>query len=281
MPTKKLNLRMREESVMNKVAVVFFDDEKQAYEGSRAIRELHKEGSITLYGEAVIAKNAGGEVAVRRVDGDEAVGTLSGMLLGSMIGLLGGPAGVAIGMGAGTLVGAGIDLTRASIGSDFLGGVSDRLAPGKAAVIAEVDEPWETPLDTRMETLGGQVLRRNTIHVEDTYFEREIAATEAELEALEEELEKASADRRAKLQAKVQETKKRLRSKREELQKHIDSVKKEGEAKAEALQRQIATAKGEKKARLEKRMSQVRSEYEQRTAKLREAWELTRSALKP
>ena len=34
---------------MDKVVAVVFNDEKQAYEGLRAFRDLHADGSITLY----------------------------------------------------------------------------------------------------------------------------------------------------------------------------------------------------------------------------------------
>ena len=38
--------------------------------------------------------------------------------------------------------------------------VSQNLTPGKVAVVADADEEWVTPLDTRMEALGGIVFRR-------------------------------------------------------------------------------------------------------------------------
>jgi uncharacterized membrane protein len=266
---------------MNKVAVVVFKDEKQAYEGSRAIRDLHREGTITVYADAVIAKDANGKVSVLREPDEGPIGTLSGILIGSLIGVVGGPVGAAIGAGTGTLVGAGFDLTRLGIGSDFLDEVSGTLGPGHAAVAAEIDEGWETPLNSRMEALGGRILRRNSIQVEDAYFEKEIAAHEAEIDELEAELEKSSAEQKARIQASIQETKRKLQSKREELKARMESVKREGEAKIESLEKQIATAREEQKKRLKERLARTRAEYQKRTAKLREAWELTKSALTP
>jgi hypothetical protein len=40
-------------------------------------------------------------------------------------------------------------------------------------VIAEIDEQWQVPLDTRMEGLGGTLVRRTQTQVEDAYLERE------------------------------------------------------------------------------------------------------------
>jgi uncharacterized membrane protein len=266
---------------MNKLVVIVFNDEKQAYQGSRTIRELDREGAVAVHADIIIAKDAKGTVSVLRAPDSEPIGTASGMLVGGLVGLLGGPAGVAIGIGAGTMIGAAVDLTRAGIGGDFVNELSETLQPGKTALVAEIDEYWQTPLDSSMEALGGRVFRHNRIDVEDAMFAKEIAAYEAELEELEAEMEKASAERKAKIQARVQETKLKLQSKREELQAHIEAVKREGDAKIESLQKQIATAREERKERLKERLARTRAEYKERTAKLHEAWELTKSALAP
>lgn len=266
---------------MNKVTVVVFDDEKKAYEGSRAMREMHREGSLTLYADVVIAKDPAGKVTVKQADDPGVLGTLSGFTVGSLAGLLGGPIGVAIGAGTGTMIGAAWDLTRAEIGNDFISEVSEFLVPGKAAVIGEMDEEWQTPLDSRMEALGGQVFRRNRIQVEDAYFEKEIAAYEAELEALDAELTRASKERRARIEARIQATRAKLETRKQELKARIEAVKREGDAKVESLRKQIALASEAQKQALSERHDKVRAEYQQRTAKLQQAWQLTKSALTP
>ncbi len=266
---------------MNKLVAVVFSDEKQAYEGSRAIRELDREGAMEVVADVIIAKDAKGTVSVIRTPQDDPIGTASGMLIGGLVGLLGGPAGVAFGIGAGTMLGAAVDLTRAGVGADFVDELSETLEPGKTAVIAEIDEYWQAPLDSRMEALGGIVFRRNRIDFEDAMFAKEIAAYEAELDDLEAELEKGSAETKTRIQKKVQETKRKLQSKRTELETRIDAVKREGDAKVESLQKQIATAREDRKERLRERLARTRAEYQERTAKLHQAWELTKSALVP
>jgi uncharacterized membrane protein len=264
---------------MDKVVAVVFNDEKQAYEGLRAFRDLHKDGSITLYSDAVVAKDASGKVSVREA-GDRPAGTFLGLLTGSFVGLLGGPIGVAVGAGTGTLVGAAFDLTRAGIAGDFLEEVSQSLLPGKTAVITELDEEWQAPLDTRMEALGGLVLRRNRIVVEDAYYERQIAAFREELTALKTEREKTSAERKARLDARIEDTRHKLQDKEEELKARIESIKREGDAKIESFQQQLKAARDERKQRLEKRLAEIRADYRERSDKLRQAWELTKSALR-
>ena len=156
---------------MDKVVAVVFNEEKQAYEGLRAFRDLHADGSITLYSNAVVAKDASGKLSVRETS-EVPEGTFFGLLTGSLIGILGGPLGVAVGASTGTMIGATFDLARAGISDDFLQEMSEYLLPGKTAVITEVDEDWQAPIDTRMEALGGHVFRRNRIEVEDAYYRK-------------------------------------------------------------------------------------------------------------
>ena len=69
------------------------------------------------------------------------------------------------------------------------------MTPGKCAVIAEVEEEWVTPLDTRMESLGGVVYRALKADVREDQRKREIASAKADLEQLKIEHAKAQADR--------------------------------------------------------------------------------------
>ena len=45
---------------MNKVIFVGFDTEAKAYEGARALRDMHREGALTLYNDAVVVKDPDG-----------------------------------------------------------------------------------------------------------------------------------------------------------------------------------------------------------------------------
>jgi len=51
---------------MNKMIAIVFDDERKAYEGLKALKELHADDSITLYSSAVIAKHPAGKVSVKQ-----------------------------------------------------------------------------------------------------------------------------------------------------------------------------------------------------------------------
>jgi uncharacterized membrane protein len=274
------------ESVMNKVIFVGFDSEEKAYEGGRALRDLHQDGTLTLYNDAVVVKERGGKVAVRRAPDAEPVGTFGGMITGGLVGLLGGPVGAAVGLGAGTLMGAAFDLTQEGIDREFVEDAGERLEPGKAALLAEIDEQWQVPLDTRMEALGGKLLRQTRTQIEDAYAERSVAAAETELAALEAEqlaqvqaaqTEKAR-KQAEKLQAKIDAAQIKLQAKQRELAAKMQAVKDEGSRKVAVLEAQKATATAESKAQLEDRLARVRSEYGHRTERLQGALESRKAA---
>jgi uncharacterized membrane protein len=248
--------------------------------------DMHREGSITLYNHAVVVKDAKGNVAVKQPPYTEPVGTFGGMLTGGLIGVLGGPVGAALGLGAGTLVGAAFDLTRAGIDQDFVNDVGTRLEPGKAAVIAEIDEQWQTPLDTRMEFLGGKVLRKTRMQIEDTYLEEDIKASEKELATLEAEklaavtaAQTEKSKRQAeKLQAKIDAAKREVQQKQADLAAKLKSVETEGKDKVAALEAQKATATQESQALLNQRQADVRRDYEGRIRRMKDTLDRQKKA---
>jgi uncharacterized membrane protein len=272
---------------MNKVIFVGFDTEAKAYAGASALRDMHKEGTLTIYNEAVVVKERDGRVVVREHPEGEPLATVGGMLTGGLIGLLGGPIGFAMGMGTGTLIGAAFDLTREGIDRDFVDDVSAQLVePGKSAVIAEIDESWQVPLDTRMEALGGTVIRRTPAEIEDAYFEREIEASQRELAALQgEKLAEVTASETRKgaakvttLQAKIDEVKREVAEKEGAAAAKLQSVKDEGLEKIAVLEAQRKTAGTESKAALDRRLAEVRIDYRRRAYNLKQALERRKAA---
>jgi uncharacterized membrane protein len=264
---------------MDKMLVVVFNEESQAYEGIQALNDLHAEGSLTLYERAAIAKDANGKVSVKHVvDPTGPLGTVLGLTTGSLIGLLGGPIGFAVGATTGTLAGSLYDLAQLGVGEDFIAEVSLYLSPGKTAVVAEIDEEWVTPLDTRMEALGGVVFRRARGEFIDAQIEREIATDKAEIAKLKAEYNQAVGEAKAKLQAKIDAAQNRLRARHDLLKERIEAIEREGEAKIKSLQEQAAKAKGEMKADLEKRIAKAQADHKLRVEKLNQAWQLVKEA---
>jgi len=263
----------------DKMIVTVFDNEKKAYEGVKVLKELHAEGSITLYASAVITKNGAGKVSVKQVDDQGPVGTGVGLATGTLIGLLGGPVGVAIGAGVGAFGGMMYDLAKVGVGGDFLEEVAQHMKRGKVAVVAEAREEWVMPLDTRMEAAGGVVIRRMRDEVLDSQIERDAAALKAEIADLKAERARANREAKAKLQVKINVAQARLQKTRERAKAAAEATEQEMEAKVKALKEQIAKTNGEARARLEARIAEIQSDHKRRAKKLHQAWELTKEAL--
>ncbi len=263
----------------DKMIVVIFDNEKQAYEGFKALKDLHAEGSITLYASAVITKDGDGKVTVKQTAERGPLGTGVGLVTGGLIGLLGGPVGAAHGAYAGSLGGVLYDLAKAGVDADFLGEVEENLQPGKAAVVAEIWEAWVMPVDTRMEAVGGVVFRQVRQEVLDSQLERDAAALKAEVADLKAEHARADREAKAKLQAKISTAKARLRATRDRAKAAAEATKHEMDAKVKSLKEQMAKAQGDAKAKLKARIAEVQSGYKQRANKLHQAWKLTKEAL--
>ncbi len=263
---------------MSKFILVIFPDEKKAYEASRGFRELDAEGSLTLYGLAVVGKDAGGKVSVKQATDDGPLGTGVGMLVGAMAGLLGGPAGVAIGMGSGALLGSLRDLYVAGVSGEFVEHVAQELSPGKTAVVAEVSEEWVTPLDTRMSALGGVVVREWRSDFESELASQNAAATKAELAQLKAEYQQSSEEAKGKLKARIDEIQAKGHASADKLKARAGQVEQEAGARIKRVEQQLAQAKGEARARLDRRIGELRAENERRNAKLKQAGTLLKEA---
>lgn len=267
---------------MNKVVFVSFKNETLAYQGAEALRDLR---TITLYAGAVIAQDADGKIIVRQSVIERPSATLGGLLVGNLLGLL-GPVAIAVNRGSGAFLGAAMNAAKAGITTEFVKTIQGELALGKTGLIAEIDEEWESPIDIRMEALGGTVFRQTRTQAEEAFFEKEIQTHQAELANLEGERvasakikeQQRSAERDAKLQAKIEATKRKIREKENQLSEWIKSVREEGEDKIAVLQGQMTTADEESKVQLDHQLRHIRAEYQLRAKKLSQALERCKKA---
>jgi uncharacterized membrane protein len=223
--------------------VVIFDSENKAYEGKKALSQLENEGSIAVYAYAVIGKNPDGTTTLKQGDDPGPLGTLVGTSVGSLIGLLGGPVGLAIGATAGLVAGSAADLDNARVGADFIDDVKQQLQPNRYAVVAEIQEDWTTPVDSRMEALGGKVYRRALSEVKQTVDDEEIAAMKADFAQLKAERAKAHADRKAKLQEKINQLDSKIQAGLEKAKERRQAAERQAKAKVEILKAKAAALK--------------------------------------
>ncbi|MGA9641559.1 MAG: DUF1269 domain-containing protein [Terriglobales bacterium] len=225
---------------MDRMLVVVFDNETKAYEGKKALLQLDAEGSISVYAYAVLAKHADGSATIKQGDEPGPLGTLVGTSLGSLIGLLGGPVGLAVGAATGLAVGSAADLHNARIGLDFIDDVSKVLLPNKVAVVAEIEEDWTTPVDTRMELIGGMVFRRALADVKHEIHEENVNAMKSDLAQMKAELAKAHADRKAKLQEKINQLDTKIQAQLQQAKARRGAAERQAQAKVQILKTRAA-----------------------------------------
>ncbi len=166
---------------MSKYIAIVFDNEAKASAGLHALWDLDARGDITVHGAAVIRRDEFGYVQVATKSTDPGLRTALGIGLGALLGALAGPVGVAAGIagasaiavgtaaGVGAAAGGAIGLTADAVKSGEheeaaleTGFVLNR---GESAVIAEISEEWEAPLNSAIRPLGGRIYRRSTSDV--------------------------------------------------------------------------------------------------------------------
>jgi uncharacterized membrane protein len=227
---------------MDRILVVVFDNESKAYEGTSVLRQLNSDAGLTVFASAVVVKNADGTATVKQDDWGP-LGTLVGTAWGTLLGLLGGPVGLALGVGVGLVAGVTADLSDLRIGEDFIADVTKELRPGRVAVVAEVDEDWTTPVDSRMEAIGGTVLRRTLSDVKSNIRDEHVAAMKADIAQLRAEHGEARAERKAKLHEKINQLDAKLQAQLQKAKDRREAAEREAKAKAEVLKAKAATLK--------------------------------------
>ena len=228
---------------MERMLVVVFENESKANEGTKALRQLDLENSITVYRHAMVVKNPDGTITVRESDDRGPFGLLVGTALGSLIGVLGGLAGIGIGGTRGLIAGGAVDLHDARVAEDFVDDVAKALLPNRAAVVAEIEEDASGPVDTQMEAIGGTIFRRALSEVKHTIHNEQIAAIKADLAQMKSEHAQARAERKAKLQEKINQLDSRQQALLQKAKERREAAQREARAKVKLLQAKAAAAK--------------------------------------
>ena len=266
---------------MNKTLVAIFDNENAAFDGLTALKDLHRNGDITLYDTAVISKSIDGDARIVKAPDGAPTGTFLGMFVGALVGVLGGPIGLAVGATAGTLVGATTDLVRDSVDFDFIDQVRELMAPGRVVVVADVEETWVTPVDLTISERGGIVLRRLRHEVVEDQLAREHAEFEEELKELKKDFATSTGEAKAKVQARIASVERSINETRAQAAARAKKLTSEWTAKREAMEQQLKDANMRERARIKDQMDKAKQDFEMRTGKLRQAQQLVVEAIRP
>jgi uncharacterized membrane protein len=248
---------------MEKMIVIVFDNEQKAREGLEAIRWLNSDGTISVYGAQTVVKEKDGFLRV--VDNDDLagvpIGAAGGAAVGALLGLIGGPIGMPLGAAAGAMIGSFGDMEEAGVTDDFVNEVGIALTPGKAAIVANIGEKFVTPLDSRMERIGGVVFRQTRTLAKTMQEDRDAAAHKAEMEQLKVERAQAKAERLGKIDARIDQLRVKMEDAIERKRVKVRAREREREEKIKALQAKANRAEGEVRRRHETEISELRHDY--------------------
>jgi uncharacterized membrane protein len=187
------------------------ENDKNAYQALTDLKQLDSQDQIKITGAAVVTRDADGRVEEKsEVGEDPYVGTASGGLVGLLVGIIGGPLGMLLGGAYGMLVGSLFDINEVDTTESVLGEISKEIQPGRTALLAQVTEQSPEVIDAAMARLGGEVLRRPAVDVEEEIAAAEEAQRKAKHEARK-ELQKARVEKtKSDAHAKVEEMKAKL-----------------------------------------------------------------------
>ena len=149
------------------IVIANYKVESEAYQ---ALSELKHEAGNANYtiSQAVIVKKEGGQLIAKDGFGNSAEAsddTWTGGLIGSLVGILGGPLGILLGGSMGMLIGEAVDTSEAVGTASLLERASECLADGETAIILLAQEEYETALTAKLNAFEVTVTRMDAAEV--------------------------------------------------------------------------------------------------------------------
>jgi hypothetical protein len=257
----------RVDLALDLLVVGVFDSERQANAAAVAIENAWEDGGPLAYSVTVI---------VRLSEGNSTDGfTIAPDLLDATLGMGCRTLLIALADSFRALKGDSndaddrvIQLANAGIDRTFVDEVAGRLFPGRAAMLAEIDEDGATATDALVECRGGMILRCVRREIADAQIANELSALHGEIRSLQQRLLQGLTESQTELQEKLELARTRLETIQRRARRHADSIKREAEARIVWLQERAARAEGQSRSRLERVADEVRLGYVNRATKL-------------
>ncbi len=192
-----------------------FQVESEAYQ---ALSELRKDAVNNNYviSQIALVKNEGGRIVTKDFF-DTGVDTFNdaplGGLIGSFVGVLGGPIGILLGGGLGYLAGSALDASDAGDNLSLIERVSNQIVDGETALITLVKEEVEGSYESRLARW------ETTVVAEDA---AEVSAEIEKAEQLQAEMEKNA--RKHMREEKKQAGKEKLEEHRTKIKEQFDEL---------------------------------------------------------
>lgn len=278
---------MAADDVMSSFIAVILPDESAAGAAAGALDALHGSGSIALFGRSLVVREADGSLVAREPTAPDAGAAPIGVFAQALVGAAAIAAGTAPPGLRSRVVGALGGLAGLGLGADVVEECLGLLAPGNAAILAEIGEHWLAPAEAALAALGGRIIRRQRAGIAEDLLCGEIATLEAELQALEQECERASSEARAAIRRRAAAARARLADSARIVAEMLARLQAETAARLRALEGQLEQAGSELALRIEiearigKALASAQAEAAQRLDALRGAQALARAALGP
>ena len=149
------------------LVLVNYKVESEAYQ---ALSELKRDTTNANYtiSQAVIVKRENGQL--NTMDGfingkDANDDTVTGSLIGGLVGILGGPIGILLGGSVGMLVGGAVDASGIVKDASLLEKAGDSIAEGETAIILLAQEEYETALTAKLNDFDVTITRFDAAEV--------------------------------------------------------------------------------------------------------------------
>ena len=193
------------------VLAVSFSEHSNAYEALSRLKELGAKGEVGVRGAAVVVREEDGKIVTKEeIEDSKWEGTVSGGLVGLLVGVIGGPLGVLIGGATGVLVGSLFDMDDDDATESALTDISKSVRVGTPSLLADVLEQSPVAIDAVMAKLGGTVLRRSGPDVRAEMAAAEEAQREAKKKARKELREARKKKQKDEIDAKLDALKTKL-----------------------------------------------------------------------
>jgi uncharacterized membrane protein len=259
-----------------------FPTEAAASEGLEALELFHRDRKIKLHGTLIIEQQADGSIATKRASEGPLRRTGIGTVVGAVVGVVvGGPVGVFFGAGIGAFLGGVDDAVRWRVREAVVDDVARRLAPGRFAVVADMNEEKMGAIDTRMADLGGEVIRAKRRTVVDTLVNTQSRAHRTRV--AEDEAARVSEDAESReliFESEVQDLRADMRWTSEAARSQLEDTRQKLDHRIRSLDEEIAAASPPLRRELEKRMIEIKRDLSEREATLARALELADEALR-
>lgn len=199
-----------------------FKVESQAYQAFSELKTDPINESYTI-SEALIVKKENGQL--KQCDSfDTGVSTMDdsikGGLIGSLVGILGGPVGILLGGSIGLLIGTSLDLDDQMENQSLLENVASRMNDGEVTLLMLVQETNEAFIDAKMEKFDATTMRWDAATIKQEVEEANVmnkqlvAQVKRELRAEKSEQRKqAIENKKQEIKQKFEEIKKKMKEK--------------------------------------------------------------------